>query len=240
MEWTGPMKHALQYYEEQGRKFGAGDIVNHPILSEAAYDYAINYDGNFGYMLFRRRQLQMGASFRPVEAKGVLNCLVAEARFKGISADADSVVTVPEVQNDYYGTDEVKQVIPDGTYTIVWDDEGKDYTSIRLKTAKKMRGVRPGVQTIAYPTQGGKFIKFGFASAEKFRPWKSFVDHNNIVAAVTQLLSTPDDYETYGMAYAMQSGHCYRCGKQLRVPASLYRGLGPDCAQMVAQREFGG
>ena len=31
--------------------------------------------------------------------------------------------------------------------------------------------------------------------------------------------------------YAMLSGRCSRCGATLTVPASLYRGMGPVCAQ---------
>lgn len=57
---------------------------------------------------------------------------------------------------------------------------------------------------------------------QRQRPW------NKPVRALGALLS--GDFKKYGMAYALESNHCYRCGKLLTVPASINAGLGPDCA----------
>lgn len=34
-----------------------------------------------------------------------------------------------------------------------------------------------------------------------------------------------------GLAYALESGRCFRCNHVLTVPASIHAGLGPDCAK---------
>ena len=33
--------------------------------------------------------------------------------------------------------------------------------------------------------------------------------------------------------YALRSGNCSRCGRKLTVPASIHRGMGPECASKV-------
>lgn len=33
--------------------------------------------------------------------------------------------------------------------------------------------------------------------------------------------------------YALRSGNCSRCGRKLTVPASIHRGMGPECAAKV-------
>jgi SNF2 family DNA or RNA helicase len=43
------------------------------------------------------------------------------------------------------------------------------------------------------------------------------------------------DYESMGLSYAMNSGRCWKCGRELTVPASIHRGLGPDCAQQYSE-----
>ena len=39
------------------------------------------------------------------------------------------------------------------------------------------------------------------------------------------------EFLNYAEAYAIGSGKCACCGRTLTVPASVHRGLGPDCAK---------
>ena len=39
------------------------------------------------------------------------------------------------------------------------------------------------------------------------------------------------DPQAAGLAFALREGACYRCGRTLTVPASVHRGLGPECAR---------
>ena len=66
--------------------------------------------------------------------------------------------------------------------------------------------------------------------------WKRFADTGRLTAAL-QFLATGNVDEAHeeflarAEAYALASGQCMRCGHKLTVPASLHRGLGPECAK---------
>jgi hypothetical protein len=47
------------------------------------------------------------------------------------------------------------------------------------------------------------------------------------------LLGDPDGAM---MDYALKSGRCARCGRVLTVPASLHRGVGPECARIISSK----
>jgi Family of unknown function (DUF6011) len=230
MNITDNIQYAIDIAKNNSRKFDPEDIKRDEKLRVAAMEYIKSYDGDFGFMLSLQRKEENGWSMSPAMLKGALNCMLAESQRKGEFREKKDNVSL------VYGSGEVDVVIPDGCYTVVWDDEGKEYTTLRLKNDKygPRKGRKAGVQIIS-AKYGMDWTKIGYVAGDKFQPWKSFVDNGRIAGAVILLLES-DDYTTYGMAYALQSGHCYRCNKQLEVPASVYRGLGPVCAKIVANR----
>lgn len=229
MDITQEIQYAIDTAKTNGRKFESHDVTRDDRLVNAANEYIDNYEGTFGFMLSIKAKRERGWALSPAVLKGALNCLLAESQRQGQFRQET------KQENIVYGSGEITPVVPDGNYTIVWDDDGKEYTTVRLKNDKKgpTKGRKAGVQIVSVK-YGSDYRRIGYVAGDKFIPWRSFVDSGRQAAAITMLLES-DNYETFGMAYAMQSGCCYRCGRQLEVPASLYRGLGPVCATLVGR-----
>lgn len=124
-----------------------------------------------------------------------------------------------------------KLSIPFGTFTVVSDSGG--HRTLRLKpTDDWATSVPKGsvfVQELAY---SNKFEGFCFILPDgSIRRFRKATD--SAMAALMALLT--GDYEAMGLAYAMASGRCWKCGRELTVPASIHRGMGPDCAGQYDQ-----
>lgn len=122
----------------------------------------------------------------------------------------------------------------DGTYTVVLTD---GHLTIRIVTPRK--GGMKDQTILKYmvgPDNENDYVPFAFVSRglstmiEPFKRYRSNWDESRLRRAVDVLFADP---ESAGMEYALRSGKCYRCGRTLTVPASLHRGLGPDCAAKV-------
>lgn len=231
MNRTPNIQYAIDVSKSMLTKFTAGDVAKDYRLAAAAVEYLHQYDGTFAFLVTLKRDVSMGITLSPAAAKGVLNCLIFEVQKEGggYRTKSDPETKQP---SPVYGTDEVELVVPDGTYTVVWDDDGKEYKNLRLKRAKNMNGVKPGVQILSVMMGRNQFTKIGFVAGDKFVPWRSFTQDEEIIASIRLLLES-EDYEQFGMAYALQCNRCYRCNKELKVPASLFRGKGPVCANLV-------
>jgi hypothetical protein len=124
--------------------------------------------------------------------------------------------------------------IEDATYTVV-KNESEWYT-IRIKTAgpdSKLAGKRIA-SFLSGPDNETAFTGFAFVTDEdtaavwgRCRTEAPWIDSLNIILGYPTL---GDDFRT---AYAQKSGRCARCGRKLTVPASLNRGLGPECAKQI-------
>lgn len=196
----------IEMRKQLGRKFEVDDVmVNWPLLSQAAYDYLETYTGSFEFLLEVQQQYELSSKLTAAQVKGVLNCLCAQQ-----------------------SREEVVEVVPNGTYTVV---DGNQRTTIKIDTCH-FKDVQPGTQMGLYMSGSDNerdFVSFCFIRGDKANLWSRYKDNLKLRKAVDILLR-PDTYKACGEAYALQSGRCYKCGRKLTVPVSLHRGLGPVCA----------
>lgn len=126
-----------------------------------------------------------------------------------------------------------------GTFTVVM---GAERRTLRIKKHWQAEEAAKGT-LVGYFLSGSDnesdYTGFCFISPRgKITLWNRFKNagvgsgNATIVAAIT-FLTQQGDYEGAGLAYAMESGNCYRCNRLLTVPASINRGLGPECAKKV-------
>jgi rRNA maturation protein Nop10 len=58
------------------------------------------------------------------------------------------------------------------------------------------------------------------------------VRNSMLKTALNYLLNATDEQRAEaGLTYALESNHCYKCGKRLTVPASVCAGVGPVCSE---------
>lgn len=117
-----------------------------------------------------------------------------------------------------------------GLYTV-GDDEVRH--TIRVSDAKWAKNLPDDARTVSYLAGSDNerdYVSFGFLLGRQYRPFKKFSGNIELRRAV---VAVTDDPATAGLAYALESGRCYRCNRTLTVPTSIHRGLGPDCATMV-------
>lgn len=135
----------------------------------------------------------------------------------------------------------VDRMVPEGTYTMVGSDGFN--TTIEIQDgewATKPYNGRPGhpagtkvAALLIGPNNTRDFQSFAFIYPDgTVRPMRTAADRP--MRALNALLSSQDP-QTFGFEYALQSGRCFRCGRKLTVAASLHRGLGPDCAEIVGE-----
>lgn len=130
---------------------------------------------------------------------------------------------------------ETTREIPTGTFTV--EHGGSDvYETIKIE---RVEGGNFDGKVIASfingPDNETSFKGFCFINPENLtvKVWSRFsgIDERWVKAVQTVLLGDAADGRE---AYALRSGRCSRCNRKLTVPASLHRGLGPDCASKEA------
>lgn len=125
-------------------------------------------------------------------------------------------------------------MIQEGRYTLVYNNG--EYRTLQIEEGKNDFAGKFIVSLKVGPGQSWRDYKgCGFLSADnKVSFWRSFKANNDqarldrIQSAVDRIARNPKEA---GMAFAMQSGRCCRCGRELTVPASIHAGVGPDCAE---------
>ena len=152
----------------------------------------------------------------------------------------------PNPASDYPQTAEARsealeQVCPNGTYTIVLNEQG-DYRTLRLIDCPDSFNKAPGTQIAQYLSGSdneANYTGFAFVSGKTIGIWskykKAVAPKHGLLEIALRVLLTADKEQQidYGQAYAIESGNCWRCGHKLTVPASLRRGLGPICADKL-------
>lgn len=129
-------------------------------------------------------------------------------------------------------------MISDGRYTLVYKDG--QYRTVQIR--KQPEGKWAAGATVLRLKEGSKFYGCGFLQPNgKVNFWKTFRGANKperlerIQKAVDRVVADPD---AAGLAFAMKENRCYKCGKELTVPASIHRGMGPECARKRNTREL--
>lgn len=131
--------------------------------------------------------------------------------------------------------------IPDGTYTVVFNDG--THQTIKFEIPKK--GVFEGRRIASFlsgPDNETHFKGFAFIKDNnELVCWNSFQHYrvkDTVMQAVRVLYRAVKEngdeaFMQAGEEYALRSGKCSKCGRKLTVPASIHRGIGPECAKKV-------
>jgi hypothetical protein len=117
--------------------------------------------------------------------------------------------------------------IPFGTFTVVFPD---GYQTIRIQPARDKSDDRIFAKYLMGSDNDSDFTYFATIRDGRImaRGFEKQVEALRVV-----LTSDPSKVGEMGMAYALRSSNCWRCGRTLTVPASIHSGLGPDCAAKV-------
>lgn len=220
-----------------GRKFEHTDVQGSPVLMQAARIYASNYDGDFSYMVEMRNAALQTNSLTVGQSKGVLNCLMADAKKRMQQGNTTSTPIEPTVAADY-------GKISKGRFTVVFDAANpSDRITVEIAkwdgyTDRKTGVKRDDVRTLKYLM--GPDSDYMFAAAFDGQRVLFSKGAPRALRAL-ELLARADgaDQAAMGAAYAFESSRCWRCGRELTVEDSVAGGIGPICAGKV-EAEYGG
>lgn len=125
--------------------------------------------------------------------------------------------------------------LPDGKWTLQFADG--HYRTFRIRTQAADATFAPGERVVAYLAAADNddersYRGFAFLKPGRLVVWSKFHSDSALVQDA-QILLDVERAASAGEAYALASGNCYRCGHTLTVPASLHRGLGPECARKL-------
>lgn len=125
--------------------------------------------------------------------------------------------------------------VQDGYYTVVYESFN-DHRTLKVETpASGNLAGRTIIGYLAGSDNEKNYRFFGFFDPRTGQVsfWRKFATSEKperlrrIEAAVAIIARDPG---TAGENYALRSSRCCRCHRTLTVPASIHRGLGPDCA----------
>ena len=211
-----------------GRKFEVEDLT--PELRQAARLYAAGYVGDFDYMLGMRDQV-VGGNFllSNGQCKGILNCLMADAKRRMTARAPKAPVSLPTA---LAAARPVLADLPDGRYRVTLADG--DHLALYIKKAgpdSKLAGSR----VISTRVSGDDWMGVAhIAEPGDFRLWRSCQGQLRArVAAAVDVLDqakTQDEWLVAGLAFAQEGSQCFICGRDLDTPESLTAGYGPTCA----------
>lgn len=148
--------------------------------------------------------------------------------YKALRAKPVAPVAAPVIEDAPKG-------IADATYTVSVSDTEWYTVKIDTKESGSLAGKRIA-SFLAGPDNESDFVGFAFVNEDgTVAVWKRFRSEGYApyVEALNTVMGYPTLADEFRTAYAMKSGKCARCGRKLTVPASLNRGLGPDCAGMI-------
>lgn len=116
--------------------------------------------------------------------------------------------------------------VRNGIYTAVMADGSR--TTLRLSQMKD----DPSGQWVGYlhgPNNDSDYTGFAFYRNGRLVVFKKYRD-GSFKRQEEAFAVVAGDPAKAGEAYALESGRCFRCNRTLTVPASIHRGMGPDCA----------
>lgn len=215
-----------------GRKFEARDITtDDSVLYQAAMAFAQTYHGSFEYMTDMRSNASVGF-LSANQAKGVLNCLMAEARRR---VQVKPATAAPVAKTDYTS-------VLDGFYTVVFDAANpSDRITIQIEKWVGFRDKQSGqerddVRSVRFLSGPDNEADYMFAAA--IYGTGILFQGRSFGPRVQQALgilvqASGADRAVMGAAYAFESSRCWRCNRQLTVEDSVAGGIGPKCAKKI-------
>lgn len=123
-----------------------------------------------------------------------------------------------------------------GTFTVV---DGDEYETIRIKAGTGNFDGKFIASYLSGSDNESDYTGFAFIGTDgSVNVWRKFKTPEGKISPAMAPKVLAVSVVLFGGAdnarelYAMRSGKCSRCGRKLTVPASLHRGMGPDCAGM--------
>lgn len=181
-----------------------------------AEEFLTTYEGTFQFLVEVKAKVASGWVLTEKQIAAVLRC---KARTPGPTRE-------PEQKTE--------PAIRDGYFTVILEDGS--HVTIRIKAHWDKARAEGGEQVAAYlmgSDNENDYQGFAFIKGGRFNLWKKF-QHSNTgrdrrieKALVTLIQGDPGEA---GLRYAIESSRCSVCGRRLTVPASVHRGLGPECA----------
>lgn len=188
-----------------------------------AVEYARSYNGDFSFMVDMQRKCKAQTpSLTDGMIAAILRCKDRDTKTK-----TSTVVAKPT----FDGT----QVIQDGRYTVVFNGDDEDYATIRISSVTERSSAPQGTQKLGYlygPDNTSQFTVIAYVFGDRFVPFKDssrYLVERYGAAFRAVLAMSKDEQADSRELYAMKSGKCARCGRDLTVPTSLHRGIGPEC-----------
>lgn len=200
-------------------------LYDRPTLIQAAIIYVSNYTGDFDFMVSLKSDANIYgfSKWSMRKFRGALNCLRAEAlRVKRAAAEAAAPAAAPEAVVE--GKD-----VPLGTYTVEF--KGGSHVTLRVKKHWEEDKAKAGEKVVQYLSgqdNESSYTGFAFLRNGRLQVWRKF--EGKLERQREAWLVVAGDPAAAGEAYALHSNNCFRCGRKLTVPASIHRGLGPECA----------
>jgi hypothetical protein len=214
------------------RKLTPEDLTHTGEEGQELYDLAEAWlpsqtEAEFEWLRDLATKYVRGGELTDRQASGVLNCLYAELTRDGRGKGGG--------QQQRFEVDP-KHPIPGGYYTVSFEG-GKLWRTLRLSDwmdDKRKEGAQ--VRWISLLTGPDNTSDYTTAALQRsdgsIMYMRDFQEDSVLRTAIATVL-VPDAVgprESAREAYAEQSGRCANCNRQLTVPASLHRGLGPECA----------
>lgn len=190
----------------------------------AALAFLDGYTGTFAFLVDLKARTRVNRFLSDRQVQAVLNCKAAEARKAAAVQALPPTVPIQQIV-----------VVPNGTYTVVLDPDTMGHGGDRVTL--RVRDFKNGSAKVVKVRFGNEYVGFATADANGIRTWRSargnFGPANlaRFERAASALFT--DKWPSYGYEYALESKCCFRCGRELTVPASIHRGLGPDCAAIL-------
>jgi hypothetical protein len=157
---------------------------------------------------------------------------MCEARLLRKLPRAARHVEAPKAQaDDELSLPTAPQAIEDGYYTVEFSSG--EYRTFRVHTNSSEGSPFFGKRVVSFlsgPDNGSDYTGCAFVGDDaKVHIWKRFREDTRLAEAL-KVLEDPTQAAELGLAYALKSNNCWKCGRTLTVPASITRGLGPICA----------
>lgn len=209
------MDSIWQYWKmfSQGERTWKFDVMDmDEELHALATHYLQRYGGEFEYLVDLKRKGPIGLT----QAKGVLNCAVAELKREHGMSGNRRVLTKP-VPCGFYG-------LPSGVFVRYQDWKDKDPGTRVLSV---LVAVKPKMQWQ------------GVAASRPDKSWSVWGKHRDgeMEQATAEFFANDADYEAMGMVFAETLNRCCKCGRTLTIPIAKNKGRCAKCAQIIDEDE---
>lgn len=163
---------------------------------------------------------------------------LAGSRETGWGAEHEQPCPIDEVVAEAKKQDEAQEqgrnvvngeTLYDGKYTLEVAPSG-GHRTFRLRTQDADSDFMPGVQIISFLSGADNetdYTRFGHVKNGRLSVWKRFRDNQGLVKDAEEFMADPNSENV------IPSVQCFRCHRDLTVPASVHNGLGPECAKRV-------